>query len=333
MADNKKLSVLNEYRLIETRDRDELQAALQPLYGDVRADLRTARDGLHAVTSFQRLGTSGIYCGNYGDDIAFKLPRVGFIAQGMTLAGSGTSVLNGQAEELSVDRLPSAVMVGDEANILFGQGHEHLAFVMDPAEVTRKLRALTGSATDQSLTIDRTEEYQKPELRHFRTLFLQLVEILSSPPPPPEPLLRELEQSLIVAFLLGNKTNFDDLLKEKPRDIAPWQVKRVEEYIAAHWDQHIDIEDLAKKIDCSVRSIYHTFRQSRGYSPMQFLRTLRLNNAHKMLSAPQNSASVTEIAYGCGFGNLGHFAKAYAKAFGELPSETLQKARGLPQRH
>jgi len=34
------------------------------------------------------------------------------------------------------------------------------------------------------------------------------------------------------------------------------------------------------------------------------------------------------VAFNCGFGNLGHFAREYREAFGELPSETLARARG-----
>ena len=46
-----------------------------------------------------------------------------------------------------------------------------------------------------------------------------------------------------------------------------------------------------------------------------------------MLSNPY-ATSVTEVAYSCGFSNLGHFAKDYGRHFGELPSETLNAAKG-----
>jgi transcriptional regulator GlxA family with amidase domain len=45
-----------------------------------------------------------------------------------------------------------------------------------------------------------------------------------------------------------------------------------------------------------------------------------------MLSAPDAETSVTKVAFACGFGNLGHFARDYRKAFGERPSETLAQA-------
>jgi transcriptional regulator GlxA family with amidase domain len=48
-----------------------------------------------------------------------------------------------------------------------------------------------------------------------------------------------------------------------------------------------------------------------------------------MLSDGNPEHSVTATASACGFGNLGHFAKDYRKAFGERPSETLARARDV----
>jgi len=39
---------------------------------------------------------------------------------------------------------------------------------------------------------------------------------------------------------------------------------------------------------------------------------------------------VTAVAFACGFGNLGHFARDYREVFGERPSMTL--ARAIDQR-
>jgi transcriptional regulator GlxA family with amidase domain len=37
--------------------------------------------------------------------------------------------------------------------------------------------------------------------------------------------------------------------------------------------------------------------------------------------------TVTDVAFACGFGNLGHFAIYYRRQFGETPSATLRRAR------
>ena len=46
-----------------------------------------------------------------------------------------------------------------------------------------------------------------------------------------------------------------------------------------------------------------------------------------MLGQPEKATSVTNVAFDCGFGNLGHFAKYYRLEFGEVPSATLQRSQ------
>ena len=53
---------------------------------------------------------------------------------------------------------------------------------------------------------------------------------------------------------------------------------------------------------------------------------MKLRRAREMLSAAATETSVTAVAFVCGFGNLGHFARDYRETFGERPSETLARA-------
>ena len=45
-----------------------------------------------------------------------------------------------------------------------------------------------------------------------------------------------------------------------------------------------------------------------------------------MLAA--GATSVSDVALVCGFGNFGNFANYYRIKFGELPSQTLKRAKG-----
>ena len=142
--------------------------------------------------------------------------------------------------------------------------------------------------------------------------------------------LAELEQAILVAFLCGVDHNYGRLLNARPSGAAPWQVRRVEEYIEANWDQPVAIEALAIVANASARSIFHSFREHRSYSPSNFVKQVRLRHAGEMLNRPSDETSVTSVAFDCGFGNLGHFAKDYQQAFGETPSATLNRSKGRP---
>jgi transcriptional regulator GlxA family with amidase domain len=45
-----------------------------------------------------------------------------------------------------------------------------------------------------------------------------------------------------------------------------------------------------------------------------------------MLASGDPEASVTAVAFVCGFSNLGHFARDYRETFDERPSETLARS-------
>ena len=102
---------------------------------------------------------------------------------------------------------------------------------------------------------------------------------------------------------------------------APACVYRAEAFIAAHAGEPIMLQDIAAAAKTPVRTLLHGFRRFRGTTPMQFLRSVRLDQArdHILKGGPRSIAS---IALECGFSNLGRFSQKYAEKFGELPSET-----------
>jgi transcriptional regulator GlxA family with amidase domain len=138
--------------------------------------------------------------------------------------------------------------------------------------------------------------------------------------------LAEFEQSIVVAFLCSTQHNYSNWLNQQSTAAAPWQVRVAEEYIEANWDQPLTIEALAIVTGASARTIFHSFKRSRGYTPMDFVKNIRLQHAKAMLAA--GATSVSDTALLCGFGNFGHFANYYRIKFGELPSRTLKRAKG-----
>jgi len=314
---------------VATNNLDEFAEALRPIYGALKFDLPNQSLGFQALTNFRQLEETGIYYGQYGTRLKVNIPNASFLAQGITLQGAGSHAVDGVEMPLGEDSLPAAVMNSASVKIEFDASHRHLAFCMRPSTVSGKLAAIIGSASDRPFEVDVNAVMSAAELRRFSRLLMMLVEELDSEDAPPSQLfLKEVEQSLIVAFLMGYHNNFSHFLGSRAPDIAPWQVKRVEQYVEAHWDQPLTVEKIAVTVDASVRSIYHAFKTSRGYSPMEFLRKVRLRHAYSMLANPGEGTTVTSVAFACGFGNLGHFSKNYFNEFKELPSATLTRSRG-----
>ena len=104
-------------------------------------------------------------------------------------------------------------------------------------------------------------------------------------------------------------------------------MRLAEAFIEAHWNQPITIEKLTDETNVSSRTLLRAFLKHRGYTPHAFVKRTRLNRSKQILERGNPATSVTSVAYACGFGNPGHFAKDYRLAFGELPSDTLARAK------
>ncbi|GLR83708.1 AraC family transcriptional regulator [Bradyrhizobium iriomotense] len=112
-------------------------------------------------------------------------------------------------------------------------------------------------------------------------------------------------------------------------DRSPAIVRRARDYIKAHADQPIEISKLAAELGVSLRSLQENFQRYLGYSPREWMLTCRLERARERLLVDDGQGSVTTAALDAGFSDLGHFSGKYRDRFGELPSQTLRRVRGI----
>jgi transcriptional regulator GlxA family with amidase domain len=91
-------------------------------------------------------------------------------------------------------------------------------------------------------------------------------------------------------------------------------------------DQSLSVSELARQTGVPERTLRAAFQGSYGLSPQEHLRMQRLHQARRLLrTSGQDQTTVTQIAFGLGFWDLGRFAGAYGSLYGERPSETLRK--------
>ena len=68
--------------------------------------------------------------------------------------------------------------------------------------------------------------------------------------------------------------------------------------------------------------LYRKVKSITGSSPVELLRTARLNRAYQMLMTTDKS--VSEVAYAVGFSAPSYFTKCYKDEFGMLPGDTRE---------
>jgi len=111
---------------------------------------------------------------------------------------------------------------------------------------------------------------------------------------------------------------------------VPVHVKRAEAFIRSNLTEDIKLEHIVAAVGVPTRTLYNGFQRFRGIGPMQWLRLQRLERARLDLADTSDTAvTVTDVANRYGASNVGRFAHAYLQQFGELPSETLRRARLL----
>jgi AraC-like DNA-binding protein len=305
-----------------------MQEAVSRFYGEHVQELGRGVKGFHAWANHCALRHIGLSYGSYGTKIHLEFPTTDFFAQQFNISGHAEASVNGMAVQVTPEQ-SSVLSPGTSLKLDYAADFQQLLLRIEPNALGQKLTSLIGAAPSGALRFEPSTNFARPEAESLRRHFIFLVgEIERAGLEIPQLALAEWEQALMVSFLCGNQNSHTHLLNGQPLAVAPWQVRRAEEYIEANWDEPITIEALAVVTNASARSIFQCFRQTRGYSPMAFVKTIRLGHARKMLLAPNSKTSVTEVAYACGFGNLGHFARDYLERFGERPSKTLKIAKG-----
>ena len=321
-------ALLHRYPIFRTSDADEFRHAILTQYGatEVELDSRSAfkaqgnRARLHNISILHATNTSGARVAYAEtDDVKFLTALKGRGAA--SIAGETSAIDENWSCIVSPKR---CVEVASEA--YYGR----LSIHIKAGVLEQKLASILGYRPKGRLEFEAPVDNDLPEVRFLRQHIMLLAQQLDAKVASfPAYVLESFEQAIIVALLCATRHTFSDLLRQDSKGAAPRQVRQAEDYIEAHWNQPIKVETLATLVGVSVRSLFKSFKESRGYSPMSFAKTVRLKHAKEMLSTASPKTSVTGVALRCGFGNLGHFAKDYRETFGELPVESLMRARRM----
>jgi AraC-like DNA-binding protein len=318
---------LAAFTIIDTCRVDETRSILTDAFGARSFDVGGDRSLFSTRAGHFKFGATDLsYCA-YGCPVSLEFHHDEFFRIQFCIAGAGrTSKSTG-----SVDVSPTTIVATTaKTAYAFGHSYEQLVLRADRLMLERELTALLGSRPKDPLSLDMATNCETGQARRLREIVLHTadsIDISSEPIPPP--LLREMDQTIRLSILYGIPNNYSHRLYAGPQAMAPWQVRRVEEWIDVHWRQSVTLETLVEISGASLRTIFATFKTARGYTPMAYLKQVRLNAAREMLLKAEPGATVTAISFACNFLNSSHFARDYERQFGELPSETLRRGRTL----
>ena len=132
------------------------------------------------------------------------------------------------------------------------------------------------------------------------------------------------EALLLDTLLATHHHNYSTALAAREPVAIPRHLRAVITAIQTAPEHTWTLTAMAEHAGVSVRTLCEVFRHFHGSTPMEFVRSVRLTRTREELKQLGPRASIAAIAKRWGFGHAGRFAAAYARTFGETPSETLR---------
>jgi AraC family transcriptional regulator len=145
---------------------------------------------------------------------------------------------------------------------------------------------------------------------------------------------RFLAEALARAVALRLLQNHSDILLHLPSRgtetaLDPRRLQRVLEFVEAHLESDISVEDLASTAALSRFHFTRAFKAATGKTPRQHVSERRLQLAKWLLAG--DGRSLTEIALSCNFSSQANFARAFHRATGVTPGRYRAVAVAKPQ--
>jgi AraC-like DNA-binding protein len=102
------------------------------------------------------------------------------------------------------------------------------------------------------------------------------------------------------------------------KGLAPWQLRRIVEYLNAHLPQRIELADLAALANLSQAHFSRAFKASTGMAPYRWQLHARIRRAQALLI--DTGASLEQVAEAAGFADAVHFGRVFRKLVGATPA-------------
>ncbi|MCD2186887.1 AraC family transcriptional regulator [Actinomycetospora soli] len=316
-----------------TRDFEQARAVLARTYGDHVPVLHGDRERFAFSTTVQQTETLGLDSLHYGglieNDFVLRGDAllVGLMREGGLRVDDGTDEHTLAREELywvEPDR-PQRQWTED---VRFDFAR------LDLAALTAVAAGLCDLEPSQVRFHRRVEGTAPPErVRWWDSTRRWVAEhVLADDLVADEPLVRaEAFRSLARATVLTVPGTALDRLTDPtapvPGPAEPATLRRAVAYIDRHAAEDIGLTEIAAAARVTPRGLQATFRRHRDQTPLEYLRRVRLEGAHRDLGAadPTRGDTVAGVAARWGFAHPGRFSVLHRRVYGTSPGEMLRR--------
>lgn len=112
------------------------------------------------------------------------------------------------------------------------------------------------------------------------------------------------------------------LLPERDNPKQHLSVNLIKKYLDDHFTDHnFSLEDMSRELAYNKKYISHVFKKHFGIGVIEYLNTVRIQNACTMME--QGFTSVNDIADRCGYSDAQYFSKIFKTKMGVTPSQHI----------
>jgi AraC-like DNA-binding protein len=310
---------------LSTADPDEAHDHIREAYADHSVRLSGTRDRFRFRHDLVDAGTFAVARYHHSMSCRVRVDSLGFLLVGQMLGGR-LRVTSGQ-DELRPVR--GEVFLFSPTGRMTVEWEDFRAGLvrLEQSVVDRVAAELYGPVAPAGVRFTQAGAVSADHARHWHGLVRYLHrDVLDNPVVADSPLVRAHAQRLLAATTLEtfpNTAACGD--REEPGHATATAVRRATAFIDERAGDPIGLTDIAGAARVGPRTLQVAFRQHLDTTPIDHLREVRLQRAHRDLVAadPTTGVTVAMIAGRWGFAHHGRFAARYRERFGIAPSRTL----------
>ena len=309
---------------------------------DVHVDLVFGANDRTAMGARNAFGTGVLYCGIDGlpgENGGIQLVRDSLLdasyiypTHGDQIIDLAIRILDGQPYDKET-LLMSALVTRDNAKVLLMESEE----IMRQAEQLDSLHKKADSYLHKldtqriinwlaiGIIVLLIGVFVLFYLYHLRKIALQRERVLNTlwnMKPEDHPIPTESPEPIKDSELTTNSDAAepsDSSEEDEPAAVSLF-ITRFKEVVEARLeDSDVSVEDLAADMNLSRVQLYRKVKAISGSSPVELLRTARLNRAYQLLLTTDKS--VSEVAYAVGFTAPSYFTKCFKEEYGMVPGD------------
>ncbi len=315
---------LPERQLFASRDLQQTRS----LVGDVMKphDLHVHGSSQQVNARMHHMAFGGVSLNRlkYGADVDIEPgPLEDFYLIQMPMDGNAL-ITSGDQQVASDTQVASVLSPCDSTTMRWSADCDQLMVRIDRMLVDRAIGAISGRMEPE--TVRFALGFRWRECAPWRCLIQYLSECANDAVDPLQYslMVANIEQLVVSTLVSAHSHDMRPSKTARCTAVLPRHVKRVQEYLRANAGEPITADQMALLAGVSLRSLYAGFKDYCGVSPMQYLRTLRLDGARTALLSEPDS-NIASVALRWGFGHLGRFSSEYKLRFGESPSQSVRR--------